>query len=221
MYVVINGGGKLGSYLARTLFSKGHHVAIIEKRPQVLEKLSEELPDRVLLIEGDGCDIEFQEDAGVGHADVFASVTGHDEDNLVACQLAKIRFKINRAVARINSPKNENIFKALGIEGISSTTIISRLIEEEMTIGDISTLYMLEKSRLVLVKIDLPEDRCAVCGKRISELNLTRDTILVTLIRGDRVVVPKGDTVMDTGDRVIALTSLEHKEELRRILQGN
>lgn len=220
MYIVINGGGKLGSYLACTLLSKGHHIAIIEKRPQVLEKLTGELPDSALLIEGDGCDIQYQEDAGVGHANVFASVTGHDEDNLIACQLAKARFRVKRTVARINSPKNEHIFKALSIEGISATTIISRLIEEEMTIGDISTIYMLEKSSLVLVKVDLPEDRSVVSNKKIAEFGLNRDTILVALIRGEKVIVPKGDTVMEAGDRVIALTSLEYKEDLRRLLQG-
>ena len=150
MYVVINGGGKVGSYLGRTLVHKGHGVAVIEKRAQVLEKLSAELPTKVLLIEGDGCDTKFQEDAGVGHADVFVAVTGEDEDNLVSCQLAKVRFNVKRALARVNSPKNEHLFNALGIEAISATTVISRLIEEEMSVGEVFTLQILKKGRLAL-----------------------------------------------------------------------
>jgi len=220
MYIVISGGGKVGSYLARNLIKKGHGVAIIEKRSEVLEKLAEELPTRVLLIEGDGCGLKYQEDAGVDHADIFAAVTGNDDDNLVSCQLARARFAVKRTVARINSPKNEHIFHALGIEGISSTTIISRLIEEEATIGDIIRLHILQKGQISLVEIDLPKDYCSVCNKKVCELNLPEGSVLVAIMRGDRVIVPNGDTVMETGDRVLAAAVLGKEEELRRILQG-
>ena len=106
MYIVINGGGKVASYLARTLAESGHDVAVIEKREDVVDKLINELPRRTLVILGDGCDASYQEDAGVARADVFASVTGDDDDNLVACQLAKVAFGVPRAVARVNNPKN-------------------------------------------------------------------------------------------------------------------
>ena len=220
MYVVINGGGKVGSYLGRTLVHKGHGVAVIEKRAQVLEKLSAELPTKVLLIEGDGCDTKFQEDAGVGHADVFVAVTGEDEDNLVSCQLAKVRFNVKRALARVNSPKNEHLFNALGIEAISATTVISRLIEEEMSVGEVFTLQILKKGRLALVELNVGEDHGTVCNKKLSELKLPGDTVLVAVIRGDKVIVPKGSTVIETGDRLFAVTSIEQERELRRLLQG-
>src|SRR4030042_2759295 len=158
MYVVISGGGKVGYYLAHNLLDKGHGVAIIEKRSGVVEKLAEELPPKVLLIEADGCDVKYQEDAGVGHADIFAAVTGNDDDNLVSCQLARARFAVKRTVARINSPKNEHIFNALGLEGISSTTIISQLIAEEATISDIIRLHTLKKGQISLVALDLSKD---------------------------------------------------------------
>ena len=219
MHVVISGGGKVGSYLARNLVTKGYRVAVIEKRSEVLEKLAEELPTEVLLIEGDGCDVKYQEDAGVGHADIFAAVTGNDDDNLVSCQLARARFSVKRTVARINSPKNEHIFHALGIEGISSTTIISRLIEEEATIGDIIRLHTLKKG-ISLVEIDLPNDHCLACNKKVHELNLPEGSVLVAIVRGDRVIVPKGDTVIETGDRVLAVAVLGKEAELRYILQG-
>ena len=220
MYVVISGGGKVGSYLALNLAKKRHGVAVIEKRSEVLEKLAEELPTGVLLIEGDGCDVKYQEDAGVAHADIFAAVTGNDDDNLVSCQLARARFAVKRTVARINSPKNEHIFHALGIEGISSTTIISRLIEEEATIGDIIRLHTLKKGQISLVEIDLPKDYCLVCNKKVHELNLPEGSVLVAIMRGDRVIVPKGDTMMETGDRVLAVAVSGKEEELRSILQG-
>jgi trk system potassium uptake protein len=172
MYIVINGGGKVGSYLARTMVDSGHDVALIEKRAEIVEKLVSELPGRVLVIHGDGCDATFQEDAGVGRAEVFVAATGDDDDNLVACQLAKVAFGVPRAIARVNNPKNEHIFNALGIEAISSTTIISRMIEEEATVGDIRTLIALRKGNMAIVEIELPTDRCVVCNKAVSELDL-------------------------------------------------
>ena len=220
MYVVISGGGKVGSYLAHNLVKKGHGVALIEKRSGVLEKLAEELPTKVLLIEGDGCEMKYQEDAGVGHADIFAAVTGNDDDNLVSCQLARTHFGVKRTVARINSPRNEHIFHALGIEGISSTTIIGQLIEEEATIGDIIRLHTLKKGQISLAEIDLPNEDCLVCSKKVYELNLPEESVLVAIVRGDKVIVPKGDTVMERGDRVLAVTAIGKEEELRRILQG-
>lgn len=221
MYIVINGGGKVGSYLGQTLAGEGHHVAVIEKRSEVVNKLAEEMPTDVLLIEGDGCDVKAQEDAGVGHAAVFVAVTGEDEDNLVSCQLAKVRFSVERTVARVNSPKNEHIFNALGIEAISATTVIGRLIEQEMTAGELFTVHVLKKGRLALVEMTLPEEHCQVCDKRVSELDLPGNTVLVAVIQGEKVVVPKGDTVMAAGDRVIAVTPVEQEEALRRLLVGN
>jgi trk system potassium uptake protein TrkA len=221
MYIVINGGGEVGSYLGRTLTAKGHAVAVIEKRLEVIEKLGEELPPTVLLIEGNGCDVKFQEDAGVGHADVFVAVTGEDEDNLVACQLAKIRFNVKRTLARVNSPKNEHIFNALRIETISATTVISNLIEKEMTTGEVLTLHILKKGHLALVEIPLSEDHCAVAHKMLSELELPRNTVFVTVIRGDHIIVPRGNTVMEIGDRVIAVTPIEQEQALRHLLTGS
>ena len=222
MYIVINGGGKVGSYLARTMLESGHDVALIEKRSEVVEKLVGELPEGVLLIHGDGCDAAFQEDAGVGRAEVFVAATGDDDDNLVACQLAKVAFGLPRAVARVNNPKNEHIFNALGIEAISSTTIISRMIEEEATVGDIRTLIALRKGNMAIVEIELPTDRCVVCNKSVSELDLPVDCILVALVRGeDEVVTVHGDTRLQPGDQVIAFTAVEHEKTLKKALTGS
>jgi len=220
MYVVINGGGKVASYLARQLLERGNGVALIEKRDEVAHKLAAELPGDPLIIHGDGCDSMYQEDAGVSRADVFVAATGDDDDNLVACQLAKVAFGVPRTVARVNNPKNESIFHALGIEAISSTTIISRLIEEEATIGDIRTLMALRKGDMAIVEIELPVDRCVVCGKKVVDLNLPVDCILIALIRGDDVIPVHGDTEMEPGDTVIAFTNVQHERALKKALTG-
>ena len=220
MYIVVNGGGKVGSYLAKTMIESGHDVAIIEKRSDVVDKLVGELSRKALVIQGDGCDAAYQEDAGVGRADVFAAATGDDDDNLVACQLAKTAFGVPRTVARVNNPKNERIFNALGIEAISSTTIISRMIEEEATIGDIHTLTALRKGDMAIVEIELPVDRCVVCNKKVAELNLPVDCILIAVIRGDDIVTVHGDTELQPGDGVIAFTAVQHERTLKKALTG-
>ncbi|HDP70128.1 MAG TPA: TrkA family potassium uptake protein [Actinobacteria bacterium] len=219
MYIIINGGGKVGSFLANKLSSKEHDVVIIERNEKICEQLSVSLPD-VMIISGDGCDVSSQEDAGTSHADVFASVTGDDDDNLVACELAKVTFNVPRTVARVNNPKNEKIFHKMGIEAISSTTIISRLIEEETTIGDVITLYILKRGHLVLVEVELPHEKCKVCHKQVAELKLPEDCVITSIVRGDKVIIPRGDTVLEAGDSIIALTNIEKEKELKEVLTG-
>ncbi len=221
MYIVINGGGKVASYLARTLIESGHDVSVIEKRADVVEKLAAELPRQTLVILGDGCDASFQDDAGAARADVFASVTGDDDDNLVACQLAKVAFGVPRTVARVNNPKNERVFNALGIEAISSTTIISKMIEEEATVGDIHTLATLRKGDMAIIEIELPKDRCVVCNREVSSLELPDECVLVAVIRADESVeTVHGGTKLDAGDTVIAFTNVASERALKKILTG-
>ncbi len=220
MYIVISGGGKVGHQLGKLLSDKGHAVAVIEKKPDVAGKLAEELAGGALVVEGDGCDLKAQEDAGARRADVFVAVTGSDQDNLVACQLAKVRFGVKRALARVNSRKNEYTFNALGIEGISSTTVICNLIEKEMNVGDMFTLHVLKKGHLSLVEIALPEEDCPAAGKTVAELDLPKRAVLVSIIRGDDVVIPRGDTVLEEGDRVIAVTPMDEESDLRASFNG-
>jgi trk system potassium uptake protein TrkA len=222
MYIVINGGGKVASHLATLMMEHGHDVAIIERREEIVDKIVAELPSDILVIHGDGCDSTYQEDAGVGRADVFVASTGDDDDNLVACQLAKVAFGVPRTVARVNNPKNERIFNALGIEAISSTTIIARMIEEEATVGDLRTLINLRQGNMAIVEIELPTDRCVVCNKKVAELPLPVDCVLVALVRGeDDVVTVHGDTELMPGDLVIAFTAVEHEMALKKALTGS
>jgi trk system potassium uptake protein len=219
MYIVINGGGKVGSFLARTLQQKGHNVAIIDKRSDVIKKLAEELPTDILLIEGDGCNVRYLQDAGVDRADVYASVTRKDEDNLVSCQLVKLNFGVKKVVARVNSPKNERVFHNLGIEAISSTTIIGRLIEEEMTVSDVIKLYLLQKGQLALVETEIPQDNGRDSSIIVSELKLPEDIVLVSIMRDDHLIIPRGNTTIQPGDRILAVTLAGKEEELLRLLR--
>lgn len=223
MYIVINGGGKVASSLAATLVKKGHNVAIIEKRPDVAEKLSFELTDRALIILGDGCDVPYQDAAGVARADVFVSATGDDDDNLVACQLAKVAFDVPRAISRVNNPKNQRIFNALDIEAISSTQIISRMIEEETTIGDLHTLKTLKKGNLALVEI-LIGDHCPCQGKRIADIKLPAKVKLVAVIHAEKdnddVDLATPETQLSAGDILIALADPMQERALEKAING-
>jgi trk system potassium uptake protein len=220
MYVVVNGGGAVGSFIATTLHAKGHGVAVVEQRSARMRRLSEELPTGVLVIHGDGCDPRILRDAGVDRADVFAAVTRRDEVNLISCQLAREHFGVRRAVARVSSPRNERVFHALGIEAISSTTVIGRLIEEEVTVGDIIRLSVLQKGELALVETEIPPDSHAT-GLTVAQLGLPEDVVLVSITRGETLVIPRGGTTVEPGDRILAVTRTGREERLARLLRPN
>jgi len=213
------GGGKVGAFLAEALDGKGHRVVVIERSQELCERLAASSTSAVI-IHGDGCDLRYQEEADVGGSDVFAAVTGDDDDNLVACQLAKTYFQVPRTVARVNNPKNERIFNKLGVDAISSTTVIAQLIEERTTVGDIITLHTLKKGELAVVELDLPEDRCRSCEIPLRDLGLPQGCVLVSIIRGEDVIIPQGSAVLQPGDTVIAVTEPEKEAELKNILTG-
>jgi trk system potassium uptake protein TrkA len=218
MYIVIGGAGKVGSSLAKKLANKGHTVAVVEKNREKCRRLAEDRSD-ILVINGDACDIRYLEEAGIERADILAAVTGDDDDNLVMCQLAMETYHVPRTVARVNDPRNERIFQALGIDALSSTTIITRLIEEEATTGDVITLQALKKGSVALVEMDLPKNS-PIAGKKVSELGFPKGIVLVSIIRDDEVIVPRGNTEIKSGDMVIALTSPDKEQDLRDILAG-
>lgn len=224
MYIVIAGGGKIASELARTLTEKDHTVVIVERREEVADRLAKELHGKpALIILGDGTDVKSLDEAGVGRADIFVSATGEDEDNLVACQLALSSYGVPRALSRVNSPKNLRIFRELGIEGISSTEIISRMIEEEATIGHLHTLRVLTKGNLDIVEIELTPEETDINhdGVRIGDLALPSEIKLIAVVRGedDDAHLALADTQLFIGDSVIALATPETKDILTEVLR--
>ena len=151
MFIVIVGGGKVGEYLAKRLSARKNNIVLIEKNENTAANLSEDL-DKVIIIAGDGCDPKRLEEAKIERANVVAAVTGDDEDSLIICQLAKETYKVPRVIARVNNPKNGPTFKDLGIDAVSSTIIISKLIEEEASVGDIFNLLSLKKGKIAIIK---------------------------------------------------------------------
>lgn len=217
MYVVIAGGGRIGRYIARDMERKHHDVTVIEWNPVRCEQLVTETD--VLVIEGDACDVRYLEQAHVDRADVFVATTHDDDNNLVSCQLAKIEFGIKRTIARVNTPKNVEIFEKLGIEPVSSTSLLSELIENEFSVGELIHLTTLKGGRVLLVEVRVPDD--APHGRRVVDVALPAESILVVLFRGDETIIPRGETLIQPGDEVVALTDTEHEDALRAAIVGD
>jgi trk system potassium uptake protein TrkA len=220
MYIIIIGGGKIGYYLSKALLEEGHEILILEKNPEREEFICNELGS--VCVRGDGCETATLEAAGTERADMFIAVTRDDEDNLVACQVAKHKFNVPRTIARINNPKNEAIFKKLGIDvTVSSTNVILESIEEEVPTHPLTHLLNIRDRGLEIVEIKIPPEAATV-GKAVRELSLPPESILSLIItKGRKPRVPKADTIIQAEDQIIAVTSPESEEALRATLRDS
>jgi len=218
MYVVIMGGGRIGRYIAMDMHDKGHEVTVLERVAGRCEALVSE--SDILVIEGDAGDVRYLEQAHTDRADVFVATTHEDDDNLVACQLAKIEFGVTRAISRVNTPKNVEIFDALGIEPVSSTRLISELLEHEFSVGELIHLTSLKGGKVSLVEIRIPTGRAAPKPRSLEDLDLPHQAVIVAIFRGDETVIPKGETMIEPGDEIVALTTPDLESRLSRTLLG-
>ena len=219
MYIIIVGGGRLGYYLTKALLSEGHEVLAIEKDANVCESVVSELGS--VCIRGDGCEVSTLAEGGISRADMLIAVTGDDEDNLVACQVAKHKFNVPRTIARIFNPKNETIFKKLGVDvTVSSTNIILEHIQEEVPTHTLTHLLTIRDKGLEIVEIKIPPESIMV-GKTIKELSLPPKSNLFLIIRkGQKPIIPKANTILEAEDQIIAVTTPESEEKLRTTLNG-
>jgi len=219
MYIIVVGGGKVGYYLVKSLLEEGNEVLVIEKNAHKCAALTDELGANVL--QGDGCEVSYLIEAGMGRADVVIAVTGDDEDNLAVCQVARHKFNVPRTIARINNPKNERIFRQLGIDvTVSSTELILSQIEQVIPAQSLFHLLTLRNVGISFIELEIPADSPAT-GRPIRDLGIPDDSILPLLIRGGKKgIIPYGDTVLEAGDQVIAVTSEASEGTLRRILCG-
>ena len=218
MYIIIVGAGKVGYFLAKRLCQSKHSVSIVEKDKTTCEEIAKEL--EVLVIRGDGSDPQILEQAGAARADVVAAVTGDDEDNLIICQLAKELFHVQRTVGRVSDPYNEPTFSKLGVDiPLNSTEIIAKIIEEEASFSDFVSLLSVKRGKLAIVRVDLPKDS-PVIDKQVKDVQWPESSVLLSIVRQDDVVVPKGDTILKPGDDVIALTTVGNESELSNLLAG-
>lgn len=218
MYIVVVGGGKVGYYLTKTLVNEGYEVLLIEKDAAKVRTWSERFGSVVL--QGDGCEVAILEKAGLARADVLIATTGDDEDNLVVAQLAQHRFNVPKVIARINNPKNEEIFRRLGVQyTVSQTNIILNRIEEEIPNRPLIHLSTLRHADLTIVEIDLDRNS-PVVGKEIRNVQFADDTAVAAIVRADALVMPRGETRFAAGDRIIAITRRSHEDALRDALAG-
>lgn len=218
MYIVIVGGGKVGFYLAKELVEANHEVLVVEQDPRRCAEIAETLGE--IVQRGDGCEAAVQEAVGVGRADLLLAVTGDDEDNLVACQVAKHMFNVPRTVARLNNPKNETIFHKLGIDvTVSATEAILAHIEQELPSHKLISLGALPGGRgYEMVEVLIPRE-AAVVGQTIRNIELPPHSIIWGIVDPDGdPKAPTADTELHAGDEVVAVTLRENEEALRAAL---
>jgi trk system potassium uptake protein TrkA len=217
LYIVIVGGGRAGHSLAKTLLEEGHEVLVVDKRDEICEEINEELGS--ICEAGDGCDANVLLEAGVERADMFVALTGSDEDNLVACQLAKHRFSVPRTAARVNNPSHEALFKGLGIDiTVSSINLVLEQIEHEVPTRFITHLVTLDSASLEIVQVKIPEGSVVV-GNMVGQIELPAGALITLLLRDKQPPQrPNGDTVLQAGDDVLVVINKESEEALRLAL---
>jgi trk system potassium uptake protein len=217
MYIIIAGGGKVGSYLAHLLVGKGHDVAVIEQDAGACEALSEW--GKALVINGDCCDLGALIDAGIEKTDRFAAVTGDDANNLVACQLAKVRFNVPLTTARINDPRNEDIFHKFGVDfALNSTNILATVIEEGIIVNDLIPLVSIAKGKATLVELKVADGSVAA-GKTLRELSWPRGCVVASVVHEGDVIFPRGATVLNVGDVIVGLVAPEAEQQFRQVFR--
>lgn len=215
MYIIIVGGGNIGYYLAKTLVAARHEVLLLEKDRLRYRTISEELGEVVM--QGDGCEVAQQNQAGFGRADAVVAATGSDDDNLVVCQMAKMEHNVPRTISRVNDPRNEALFHKLGIDStVSSTKIIYNLIEQEVGGGEVIPLAALNRGNIEIVEIEIGP-RSPVVDQEIRTLELPAEALIISVIRNDHAILPSGDTRFEVGDSVIALVGADREHDLRDI----
>ena len=211
------GGGKVGAYLASVMLSSENEVALIEQSAENADLLSVAYEGQFLVINGDGCDSRFQEDAGIRRADVFVSATGQDDTNLVGCEIAQRVFNVPRVIARVNNPKNLRIFREVGIECVSSTTLIANLIEEEALLGSVSVVSSLTHGNVSLSEFTVgrmkhhSEDE----GVAIADIEMPDGALIVAVAYEDDAEVARPEMLLYPGDQVIVVADIDVLDEVR------
>ena len=220
MKVVDAGAGNMGRHLALDLSERGHEVTLIEQETAPAARARQDLPQSVRVLLGDACEPYVLEEAQLGQADVIVAATGDDEDNLVVSLLAKQEFAVPRVLARVNHPENEWMFtEQWGVDtAVSPPHILTALVEEAVSVGDIVRLLKLQRGKVTLVELTL-QDGSEVVGRPMYELRLPLDSAIVAIVRAEHVVIPQPETVLAAGDEVMAIATPEVEEDLRRALE--
>ena len=221
MKVLIVGGGSVGRFIAEQLGGTGNLVTILDNSAPVVKQHAALGVPGVTWMKGDGCELGALKSAGVADCDVVAAVTGDDEDNLVVSLLSKQEFGVPRVVARVNNPNNEWMFNEMwGVDvSVSTPHLITGLVQEAVAVGSFVRLLSFEGGKAKLAEVTLAEGSPAA-DKEIVQLGFPREATVVAVLRKDRVVVPRGDTVLRVGDEVIVLVAGDSEADVRTILIG-
>ena len=218
MYFIVAGGGEVGFHLAQALLESGHEVMILESDRRRAQFIQEQLGSVVLNAPAD--EGRYQMEAGCQRADAMIAVTGDDAKNLVICQLAKLHCHAERVIARVNNPKNEIVFKAMGIdETLSSTRVLMGVIEQELPTGGFMPLMPLTGSHLELIEAEIAVGT-PPAGKAISTLGLPKGSLIGGIVRKGEILHAHGDTTLEVGDRVIVFAPTAAEQQVREALFG-
>lgn len=217
MRIAIAGAGKVGRFVARDLRSKNHDVTVIEQSKKVVETHAGEFEANFVI--GDACELHTLDEAVLASCEVMVAATGDDEDNLVISLLAKQEFAVPRVIARVNHPDNQWLFtESWGVDvAVSTPHLLTSLVEEAVSVGDLVRLLSLEQGKVALVEITLAEDS-PVVGKSLGVLSLPTDCTLVAIVRDRHVIAPTDETSLYSGDEILALASPEAEPELLTVL---
>ena len=212
MYIIVVGAGKVGWNLARELLDKEHEVTVIEGDRRRYLTVEQELEHNIQY--GDASELWVLERAGISRADMVIAVTGDDEDNMLICQVAKEKYLVDRVIARVNNPRNRETFDLLGIKPVvSATDLILRLIEHEVPEYGLVHLLDLPEQRLEIIEMELPEDSRAA-GSRVGDLAMPEGSLLISVLREGTGFVPNAETVLQTGDEILAVLDPRVEEDL-------
>ena len=212
MFVIVVGGGKVGRYLINDLSKKNHEVVLVEQDQKKGEEIGEKYGIEVVC--GDGSEKDVLQKAGVEKADVLLAVTKADQDNLVICQMAERQFDVPQTFTTVNTPGNEKLFDWLGVNvAVSSASILSALVDQEVAINDLNELLNKDQDELKMIRITVSKNS-PLLNKKLKDISLPLESVLVTILRGDTPIVPRGNTRILTGDLIVALTKPEFKQEL-------
>jgi len=216
MYAVVVGGGKVGFNLTREMLRRGHEVTLIEAARGRYLQVEQELEHAVQY--GDGTELWVLERAGIERADLLVAVTGDDEDNMLVCQVAKDKYGVAHTIARVNNPRNYSHFKLLGIQPVvSATDLILRLIEHEVPRYGLVHLLALEDEGLQIIEVEVSPNS-PVVGKRLAEISLPEGSLFISVLRNGSGFVPRADTVIEAGDKVLVVVEPGLEERLTGLL---
>ncbi len=217
MRVAIAGAGAVGTSIAQELIEYGHQLLLIDRESRAIRE--ETLPEADW-VQADACEVASLEEAALQTCDVVVAATGDDKVNLVVSLLAKTEFGVNRVVARVNDPRNEWLFNdAWGVDvAVSSPRVLAALVEEAVTVGDLIRLMTFRQGRTNLVEITLGGNS-PWAGRPVRDVKLPRDVALVTILRGDRVIVPSPDDPLEVDDELLFVAHQDVEEELRQLMR--